>query len=538
MKKLPYPLLFVPLCLFGQTFVPDPLSDDYPISELAVKLEKVFQIPSSGSGPLTRITHLKQPNDGSGRLFVNDLRGKLWVWNGSGNPSQFVDLDAQFPRFIDSPGLGTGFNSFAFHPDFATNGKFYTSHNESNGSDADVKLKNGRSPQFQGVITEWTMDNPSRNVWYGLAGNRRELLRVEIVGSIHGLQEIAFNKTAKPGDPDYGLLYICHGDGGAYVSGKLDVAYTLDTFHSTILRIDPDGNNGRTGEYGIPSDNPWANDNDPDTWDEIYARGFRNCHRISWDLGGEHTMIEGDIGERNIEEINIIEPGNHYGWPYREGTFLFYPEISSRRDNVYTLPANDASAGYTYPVIQYDHFNSNRVHQTSAITGGYVSRSNSVPRIWGQYLFGEISNGEIYHAPIQDMINAEEPIWFHRLRLIDEDNNEKTLLNMVNQTAGGSRADLRFGEDQEGNIFVLTKRDGWIRKIVPAPEDENPMWGSYPVQFADGIYWADTGSWLGTVNVRFASVGWVYAYNLDKWIYLPESHLAQGQGAWTYITGN
>lgn len=525
----------IPSVALAQTFVSDPLSDDYPNSTLAVKLEKLFKIPSSGSNPVTRIVTLREPDDGSGRLFVADHRGKLWVWTGSGSPTEFVDLADEFNYFRNSPGLGTGFNSFDFHPEFATNGKFYTSHNEYNqGGTPDVTLKGGVNPLFQGVITEWTVNEISANTW---SGTRRELLRVEIVGNIHGIQEISFNKSAKSGDDDYGLLYICHGEGGAYNTGNTQVAYSLDTFHGgSVLRIDPMGTNGRTGEYGIPADNPWANDGDENTWGEIYAWGFRNPHRISWDLGGEHTMLLGDIGETNIEEINIIEPGQHYGFPYREGTFLFKWDLGvTDRDNVYTLPANDDQFDYVYPAIQYDHWSPNRVHDWTGICGGFVYRGSDIPSLFGQYIFGEITNGEIYHAPIQDMIDAEDPIWFHKLRLYDGDDTQKTLLQMVLQSTGGNRSDLKFGQDLSGEIYVLTKRDGWIRKMVASTEEGDTQWGPYTIQFGDGIYWADTGDFIGSVYLNYASVGWVFSYSLDGWIYLPEANLNEDTGAWTYF---
>lgn len=517
----------------AQTFVPDPLSDEYPWSDISVRLEKMFRIPASGSGPSTRMIALRQPDDGSGRIFVSDLRGKLWVWNGSGAPTVFVDLDSisVFPRFIDSPGLGTGFNSFAFHPEFASNGKFYTSHNESNASDADVKLKGGVSPRFQGVITEWTMADPAANSWNTQTGVHRELLRVEIKGTVHGLQEMAFNPTAKPGDPDYGMLYICHGDGGAYNDGAPQVGYALDTFHGgSILRIDPMGSNGRTGEYGIPADNPFADDGDENTWAEIYAWGFRNPHRISWDLGGNNVMLEGDIGEENIEEINIIEAGGHYGWPHREGTFLFnYKKGNLERDRVYSLPEED-EMDFTYPVLQYDHWSPNRTREFTAVVGGYVARNAAPPELHGKYVFGEITNGEIYFASVDEMETSEVPVWFNRLRLFDENGNERSLLEMTNEPV---RVDLRFGQDLDGNIYVLSKRDGWVRKMVSM--QEQTLWGPYEIQFSDGVYWADTGDWLGSVYLNYAAYGWVFVYKADRWIYLPQSNIGNG-GAWVFLT--
>jgi hypothetical protein len=56
----------------------------------------------------------------------------------------------------------------------------------------------------------------------------------------------------------------------------------------------------------------------PPALGEIYAYGFRNAHRLSWDTDG--TMFANDIGMNHIEEINIIRNGGNYGWMAREGS--------------------------------------------------------------------------------------------------------------------------------------------------------------------------------------------------------------------------
>ena len=72
------------------------------------------------------------------------------------------------------------------------------------------------------------------------------------------------------------------------------------------------------GDYTIPAINKFAADGDPKTLGEIYAYGFRNAHRLSWDLT-DGTMFASDIGMNHIEEINIVRNGENYGWMKREG---------------------------------------------------------------------------------------------------------------------------------------------------------------------------------------------------------------------------
>ena len=103
----------------------DPIPGSIPLSDLVVGLELVAQIPASSDQPMfTRITKLgPQPN--TEKLFVVDLRGKLYELQKN-QPVVYLDMAKLRPHFINQPGLATGFGSFAFHPEFAKNGLLYT----------------------------------------------------------------------------------------------------------------------------------------------------------------------------------------------------------------------------------------------------------------------------------------------------------------------------------------------------------------------------------------------------------------------------
>src|SRR5690606_24093676 len=176
----------------------------------------------------------------------------------------------------------------------------------------------------------------------------REMFRVNMVTGIHGMQEIAFRPHVKPGDSDFGKLFIGIGDGGSAENGYIFLADNPGTVWSTILRIDPLGSNSKNGHYGIPEDNPFVQA--PNKLPEVYAYGFRNPHRLTWDDQGR--MLATCIGHHRIEEVNLILPGNNYGWPYREGTFVLNPYVNM--SNVFPLPGKDETE-YTYPIAQYDH---------------------------------------------------------------------------------------------------------------------------------------------------------------------------------------
>ncbi len=429
--------------LFGQLV--NPLPDPIVKSGLSVNLQDFVTVPSSAtSAPKARINMLKSAGDGTGRLFVNDLRGKLHVIR-NGAITTYLDIAAERSNFNDAPGLGAGFSMFAFHPDFETNGKFYTGHSEDTGSDTpDVDLLVTPSRiDLQWVLSEWTADDPTANTF---SGTSREMLRLNTPSYIHGFQDLTFNPNVSAADPDYGMLYLCIGDGGTTGRGYPGNTHDLRSFLGTIIRIDPLGSDGRNGQYGIPADNPFVTAQ-ADTLPEIWAWGFRNPHRISWDTGGDGKMLIGDIGEKNIEEVNIGYAGADYGWNLREGTYLY---DYNQNTVVFPLPADDSTRGYTYPVAQYDH------DEGVAIVGGFVYRGNRVPDLFGMYVFGDIKNGRVFYAPVDSLVQGSQAT-IHELTLI-YNGVESDLIDIVDH----DRADLRFGVDDDNELYILSKVDGMI----------------------------------------------------------------------------
>ncbi|MBB5353629.1 hypothetical protein HNR46_003890 [Haloferula luteola] len=482
----------------------NPLTSPFP-SGIRVAVENWVTIPaSSNSAPVARINHLKPGPDGS-RLFCNDLNGRLWVIasNSATSATQFLNLASAFPSFISSPGLGTGFTSFAFHPDFLDSassgyGKFYTAHSEAaNGTAVDFSGPISAATSQVGVVTEWTLNDPAASSVNLTTPNftRRTLLRIGFPYDYHDVQEIEFNPTATPGDEDYGCLFICIGDGGSIVKDSPANLGRIDSPLGSILRIAPvltpdqdpaDFTLSSNGNYYLPSGsenaNPYIAAEDPTPGDgypvvrEVYANGFRNPHRITWDHGGTHKMLCGNIGESLIEEVELVEKGRNYGWPWREGSFAF---TYTDKTHVYPLPSPD-TAGYTYPVAQYDHASG------YAIAGGSVYRGSAIPELQGYYLFGDIVNGRIWIANEADMSlqtstsTGEAPAQPLELGL-KVGSTTTTFLSIL----GTSRADLRFGTDHDGEIYLLSKQNGRIYKVkqdtsptVTPPSGELTDWTS------------------------------------------------------------
>ncbi len=429
----------------------DPLPEKIQASGITLVLEEVMALPASAEKPpLARINKMLTLPGQKSRTFIHDLRGKLYEIKGK-TSAVFLNVPAYFPHFIDKPGLGTGLGSFAFHPDYEKNGLLYTTHTEQAGTaPADFTYADSIPVTLQWVLTEWKTNTPSASKF---SGTHRELFRINMVSGIHGVQEITFNPFAAAGKPDYGLLYIGIGDGGATLEGYPFVAHDKNKPWGTILRIDPRGDNSRNGKYGIPGGNPFAQNSN--ALGEIWAYGFRNPHRISWDKGSQ-KMLATDIGQKNAEEINLIVPGADYGWNLREGTFRINPDGDV--NEAYALPEDDK--GFTYPVAQYDHDEGN------AISGGFVYAGKNIPALQGKYIFGDVVTGRIFCVD-SDLLKLGQhaPIYELSVQVADV---ETTL----RQLTGNKRVDLRFGEGPAQELYILTKADGKVWKVVDARQHE------------------------------------------------------------------
>jgi len=439
----------------GPEGLPDPIPTKIAMSGLVLDLETVLTAPpTAAKPPLARITKSdvlpgRKDRQIRDRLFMVELRGKLYditdnTWEVA------LDLTKERPGFIPVPGLATGFGSFAFHPEFYENGLLYTTHTEkARSAPADYAYADSIRITLQWVLTEWKISDPTAKAF---TGSSRELMRINMVSNIHGVQEVAFNPLAKKGQPDYGLLYIGIGDGGASENGYPFLCGSRQFPWGSVWRIDPRGTNSKNGRYGIPATNPFASDSDPRTVREIYCRGFRNPNRLTWTPDGR--LLIADIGHTRIEELNLAVPGGDYGWPYREGTFVINP--AGRMDQVYGLPADDKKIPYRYPVAQYDH------DEGRAISGGFVYEGKTVPALRGKYLFGDITNGRIFYVEASQLqAGKQAPIHELALRIDGKETN-------FTAVHGLEKPDFRLGKGFDGEILLMTKADGKVYRIKGA----------------------------------------------------------------------
>ena len=173
-------------------------------------------------------------------------------------------------------------------------------------------------------------------------------------------------------------------------------------------------------------------------------------------------MLIADTGQAFIEEVNLGIKGANYGWGEREGTWVL---DESNENILYPLPQDDYKYKYTYPVAQYDHDIPPEIQgfYGIAITGGYVYRGRTIPELTGQYIFADFaSDARFFHVPV-DELNDGKQAEVQELRFFDGE-KETSFLGII----GESRSDARLGVDEAGEIYVTSKRDGKVRKLVPS----------------------------------------------------------------------
>src|SRR5262245_48313671 len=407
----------------------DPITSN-PIPEpivkrgIAVQVVELARLPDSrGIRPAdqdvnpagwARVNYVRDLPDG--RRFANDSRGLLYFIDSKGQPQVYANLANTFPLGVYNR-LSAGFVSFIFHPEFAQNGLFYTTHNEHAPGNPGTPnfIPPGYGPKdvtYHNVLTEWRATNPATDVF---GGDRREGLRTAhvVANLIHPLGALEFNPTAKPGSEDYGLLYTSgsdHGFSNGQGPNANNPAQTqrLDSIITAIMRIDPrspsvTGGVKGLGDYTIPMANKFAADGDPNTLGEIYAYGFRNAHRLSWDADG--TMFASDIGMNHIEEINIVRNGENYGWMKREGYWENGRWRGGELNQLFPLPPEILSGrvkdGFTYPVAIYDH------DEGASVTDGFAYRGR-IAALAGKFIFGDITRGRVFADELAALQEAGE----------------------------------------------------------------------------------------------------------------------------------
>jgi glucose/arabinose dehydrogenase len=189
----------------------------------------------------------------------------------------------------------------------------------------------------------------------------------------------------------------------------------------------------------------------------------RNPQHLFWDPK-TGNMFMSDIGQNIVEEISPVTSGANLGWNAWEGNYRYI----SRNEVGLSDPRSDGKI--TYPIVEYGQIDP-LLQPSSAAIGGYIYRQKAIPQLANLLLFGDNPSGEIFYVNADNLPKGgQDPI---RRVLFNDKGESKTLLQLIKEKnaaqgkAPAARADLRFGQGPDGQIFILNKRDGTIRLLVP-----------------------------------------------------------------------
>jgi glucose/arabinose dehydrogenase len=398
MRILRLPLLVLAALPFGSCGGDDGTSGPTP-NPSGTPASCAAGTPVNGIPPLTGrlvVSGLRAPLDlqsvpgDAERLYVVEQGGRIRVVRNGQLAGTFLDVASRI-----SSGGERGLLGLAFHPQFATNRRFFVNYTNPAG---DTHISEFRAASAD--VAD--------------ASSERVLLEVGQPFPNHNGGGLAFDNA--------GRLLIALGDGGSG-GDPMNNGQRLDTLLGKLLRIDVDG----TQPYGLPADNPFVSR--AGARGEIWAYGLRNPFKIAIDRPTGDLYI-GDVGQGSIEEVDV-DPGSrrgglNYGWRITEGSRCFNPSSGCDR------------SGQTAPVYEYTH------SEGCSITGGVVYRGCRIPALAGTYFFADYCSALVRSFRFASGQATELRDWTSSLRGLDSPTS-------FGLDAGGEL----YVVDQDGEIYRL-----------------------------------------------------------------------------------
>jgi hypothetical protein len=279
------------------------------------------------------------------------------------------------------------------------------------------------------------------------------------------------------------------------------------------------------GRYRIPSTGPDPNPflNVLGARPEVYAYGLRHPHRFEWDAATK-TFLVLDIGLHYWEEIDIVAKGANYGYPEREGNEQLFVDDAGKTGSLMTPPVAfpdrdllhvdgvEEPVVPIYPAAVYTHW------EGDSIGSGFVYRGKLMPQMRGKFIFNDMTTGRIFYTDLDEMIatrgQRNHQAQIHELQIMYKSPYDASAQTAVKRRMfdvvaesythkggtpaqdrvlpgaagattgwrdpdhkqpkadaegvpyGGGRADVRMAEGGDGEIYVLSKSDGMIRKMT------------------------------------------------------------------------
>ena len=378
---------------------------------------------------------------GTRRFLLCERHGKLYTFEDrpDAKPELLMDLER------------TVYGAAA-HPDFVNNGRLFVVSIIEEGAADGTRLS-----RF-----ETSVDNRFR------AEPKSEVVLLSWLAGGHNGGCVRFG-------PD-GLLYVSTGDGSGWADWHL-TGQRVDDLLASILRVDVDRTeSGRP--YSIPADNPFVGM--PEARPEVYSYGHRNVWKFSFDREGR--LWAGDVGQDLWEMIEIVRPGDNFGWSIREGTHEFKP---------------DREAGPTPivpPLLEHPH------SESRSVTGGYVWEAEEPADLHGSYIYGDYDTGKIWSV-----------------RLIDGE------AGAPRQLADTQFRIVAFAQNTAGEVLVVDHVSGTLQRFTPAPspgEDEP----AFPRLLSETGLFASTADHMPAPGLIPYSVNaplWSDGASKDRFIALP-----------------
>ena len=374
---------------------------------------------------------LVAPPDDTGRLFVVEQTGRIWILrDGSIEPEPFVDLSGRLVT-LDPSYDERGLLGLAFDPGFASNGRLFVYYS--------APPREGAAAGADHTDTLSELHVSAGDPDHADPASERFMLRFEQPQPNHSGGALGFG-------PD-GYLYLGTGDGGG--TGDSSAGHSpqgnaqdRSKLNGKILRLDVSADGAGPEPYAIPPDNPFARRGGRP---EIYAYGLRNPWRLSWEPTGAHRLLVSDVGYGRYEEIDVVEKGRNYGWRVREGAHCLdvrYPLVDLATCDL----VDDRGKRLTDPVVEYTH-----KEVGIAVVGGYVYRGAGIPSLDGRYAFADFTR-DFTGAPVgrgtllvaQPQADEGAPWPWRRLELRD---------GPLDRFVTG------MGEDATGELYVLTRTE-------------------------------------------------------------------------------
>lgn len=419
--------------------------------------------------------------DGSNRAFFSNQPGMIWLATipkqGSGGVMQ-LDEANPFLDLTDEVTFDTAFGmmGIAVHPNFLTNGRFFASFNcdktkwpacggrcacnsDVNCDASQLPPDSGSFPcQYQSVVAEFTVNGTASQPSLAKTAQPSEVRRIFTMGlpfTAHHAGQILFGPTD-------GYLYFMMGDGGN--SGDpYNFSQNKKSLLGKIMRLDVDNIPSAAeisqlslwGNYSIPKDNPYTEDKELQP--EIWALGFRNPWRCSFDSVRPSYFMCADVGQDTYEEVDLVMKNGNYGWHVYEGPNLFNPPKS---------PGGNTSAksmNPIFPVMGYNHSAVNKNEGSASITGGYFYRAETDPCTYGMYLYADLYAGALW-AGIESPENSGN-FTSNLIPFTCAHDSPISCTFVPGSTLPALGYIYSFGEDNSKDVYILASSG--VYRVVP-----------------------------------------------------------------------